>query len=221
LEIRDFMEAAKRLSLYVRRGRAGSICAISTPVMPIPGYGQAGPESEPEILRNGSSRPTNLIIFNEKDHNGAILQTIAETALSPTFAYIPISAKETKGLGAMRIERDTERFSTEELHLLDLVSNRIGVTIENAMLQDEVVRRSELPRKTNKKRSRRHHCHGRQLGNCYFQPGSRGDIRLFGADEVVGTKWMPESIYRSGCRRRSTQTGLSGGCRRNLSLDRN
>jgi GAF domain-containing protein len=42
----------------------------------------------------------------------------------------------------MRIERETERFSAEELHLLDLMSNRIGATIENAMLHEEIMRQS-------------------------------------------------------------------------------
>jgi PAS domain S-box-containing protein len=47
----------------------------------------------------------------------------------------------------MRIERETERFSAEELHLLDLMGNRIGATIENAMLHEEITRQSKFQAK--------------------------------------------------------------------------
>jgi hypothetical protein len=105
-----------------------------------PGYGRRGPDSEPELMRK-VSRTDKPLVYN-RDHNG--ISTDTETSRSPTFAYIPISAKETKGLGVMRVEKETERFSSEELHLLDLIGNRIGATIENALLQEEVIRRSNF-----------------------------------------------------------------------------
>jgi PAS domain S-box-containing protein len=205
LEIRDFMEA-QSVCLYMSGEEGRFDLRYFNTCYADPGYGQAGPESEPEILRRvvKTDKP---IIFNEKDHNGDF--TDHPDALSPTFAYIPISAKETKGLGAMRIERDTERFSTEELHLLDLVSNRIGVTIENAMLQDEVVRRSNFQEKLIKSAHDGIIATDDNWETVIFNPAAE-EIFGYSVDEVVGKmdarEYLPQWVQET-----LSQTGLSGG----------
>jgi transcriptional regulator with GAF, ATPase, and Fis domain len=138
LEIRDFMKA-ESVCLYMSEDGGRFDLRYFNACYADPGYGQAGPDSQSEIMRK-VSRTDKPIVYNAGDHQGRF-SSDAET-IRATFAYIPISAKETKGLGVMRIERETERFSSEELHLLDLMGNRIGATIENAMLHEEIMRKS-------------------------------------------------------------------------------
>lgn len=57
-----------------------------------------------------------------------------------SLAYIPISAKEKKAFGVIRIgSKISYHFSPEERHVLELIGNRIGVAIENAMLQKQYI----------------------------------------------------------------------------------
>jgi PAS domain S-box-containing protein len=58
--------------------------------------------------------------------------------------YLPISAKARKGFGVVRIRgRRSQSFLPEELDVLDLIGNRIGVAIENAMLQEQSIKSEE------------------------------------------------------------------------------
>jgi PAS domain S-box-containing protein len=58
--------------------------------------------------------------------------------------YLPISAKARKGFGVVRIMgRRSQSFLPEELDVLDLIGNRIGVAIENAMLQEQSIKSEE------------------------------------------------------------------------------
>jgi PAS domain S-box-containing protein len=60
-----------------------------------------------------------------------------------SMAYIPISAKE-KGIGVIRIgSKMFHQFSSEEKRVLELIGNRIGVAIENAMLQEQYIKSEE------------------------------------------------------------------------------
>ena len=63
---------------------------------------------------------------------------------SRSLILIPISAKEKKVIGVLQIAGKPEgRFASEEHHVLDLIANRIGVAIENAMLQDQYIKSEE------------------------------------------------------------------------------
>ena len=128
-----------------------------------------------------------------------------EETAGPTFAYIPISAKETKGLGVMRIERETERFSSEELNLMDLIGNRIGATIENALLHEEIIRKSNFQAKLIKSANDGIVATDDQWKTVIFNPAAE---RIFGysATDVVSTKdarvflpqWVQETLTRTG-----------------------
>jgi len=59
-------------------------------------------------------------------------------------AYVPISAKEKRSLGVLRVgSRNAAHFTQDKRSLLELLSNRIGITIENAMLQDQFIKSEE------------------------------------------------------------------------------
>ena len=57
---------------------------------------------------------------------------------------VPISAKEKKAIGVLQITgRPSRQFASGERHVLDLIANRIGVAIENAMLQEQYIKSEE------------------------------------------------------------------------------
>ncbi len=103
-------------------------------------------DNEMETIRKVAEADRS-VIFNDvavKTHeNGEIAK---DNQLS-SMAYIPISAKERRGFGVLRICRKSGRFSEDERHLLELIGNRIGVTIENTLLQEEIKRKSEFQSK--------------------------------------------------------------------------
>jgi PAS domain S-box-containing protein len=58
-----------------------------------------------------------------------------------SIAYVPISSKEKKTFGVIRIgSRKPMYFSHEQKDVLELIGNRIGVAIENAMLQEQYIK---------------------------------------------------------------------------------
>jgi PAS domain S-box-containing protein len=61
-----------------------------------------------------------------------------------SLAYIPISTKERRQFGVIRIgSKKPGQFSYQNKHLLELIGNRIGVAIENAMLQEQYIKSEE------------------------------------------------------------------------------
>ena len=58
-----------------------------------------------------------------------------------SIAYVPISSKEKKTFGVIRIGSTKPMyFGSEQKNVLELVGNRIGVAIENAMLQEQYIK---------------------------------------------------------------------------------
>jgi PAS domain S-box-containing protein len=58
-----------------------------------------------------------------------------------SIAYVPISSKEKKTIGVIRIgSRKPMYFNHEQKNVLELIGNRIGVAIENAMLQEQYIK---------------------------------------------------------------------------------
>jgi len=58
-----------------------------------------------------------------------------------SIAYVPISSKEKKTFGVIRIgSRTPMYFNHEQQNVLELIGNRIGVAIENAMLQEQYIK---------------------------------------------------------------------------------
>ncbi|MCJ7593278.1 MAG: PAS domain S-box protein, partial [Desulfobacterales bacterium] len=61
-----------------------------------------------------------------------------------SLAYIPISSKERGTLGVIRIgSKMPGHFSHREKNVLELIGNRIGVAIENVMLQEQYIKSEE------------------------------------------------------------------------------
>ncbi|MGD9080648.1 MAG: ATP-binding protein, partial [Desulfobacterales bacterium] len=61
-----------------------------------------------------------------------------------SLAFIPISGKEGKVLGVIQVgSRQLEHFSQDNKDVLELIGNRIGIAIENAVLQDQYIKSEE------------------------------------------------------------------------------
>jgi PAS domain S-box-containing protein len=61
-----------------------------------------------------------------------------------SLAYIPMTAKEKKVFGVIRVgSKRTQHFTVEEKNILELIGNRIGVAIENAILHEQYKKSEE------------------------------------------------------------------------------
>ncbi|MGD9371860.1 MAG: ATP-binding protein, partial [Desulfobacterales bacterium] len=61
-----------------------------------------------------------------------------------SLAYIPISSKEKRAFGVIRISsKRPGHFSHKQKNVLELIGNRIGVAIENASLQEQYIKSEE------------------------------------------------------------------------------
>jgi PAS domain S-box-containing protein len=58
-------------------------------------------------------------------------------------AFVPISAKGKKAIGILQISCRQPKFIPVERHALDLIGNRLGVAIENALLQEQNLKSEE------------------------------------------------------------------------------
>ncbi len=57
--------------------------------------------------------------------------------------FIPISAKQKKAIGVLQIASREPKFAPVERQALDLIGNRMGVAIENALLQEQYIKSEE------------------------------------------------------------------------------
>jgi len=65
-----------------------------------------------------------------------------------SLVYIPLVGKEKKAIGVIRAgSRKKSQFDTEEKQILELTGNRIGVAMENSILQDEIRRTANFQTK--------------------------------------------------------------------------
>jgi len=68
----------------------------------------------------------------------------APVARPMSLAYIPIISKENTNLGVIRIAiNKPDFFSLDQKHVLELIGNRIGAALENARLQEQVIKSQE------------------------------------------------------------------------------
>jgi len=62
-----------------------------------------------------------------------------------SLAYIPLVDKEKKAFGVIRAgSREIKQFTTEDRQVLELIGNRMGVAIENSILQEDVRRKANF-----------------------------------------------------------------------------
>ena len=71
------------------------------------------------------------------------LKKLADSGFK-SLLFIPISAKEKKAVGVLQVAgKRPAQFAAIKRHALDMIGNRIGVAIENAMLQEQYIKSEE------------------------------------------------------------------------------
>jgi PAS domain S-box-containing protein len=196
-----FHEGAKRLPVHVRRRAGGSTCGISTLAMQIRDTARPDRRRKAEIMRNVSRIPTSRMYLQRRRSPKPLFRLIRQADGCLHLPIFPSVPKIRKGLGVMRIERSTERFSSEELHLLDLMGNRIGATLENSLLHEEVIRKSNFQAKLIKSANDGIIATNDKWQTVIFNPAAE-QIFGYSADDVVGTKdardylpqWVQETL---------------------------
>lgn len=140
-EIGDFLSADsirifligkdKRFHLEYTFGSSGSLCKRQCP------------GDEEGILRQVAEGDEIMIFEELPEENYKEIGLAREEGLK-SLAYIPISAKERKGFGVIRIgSKMYYHFRPEERHVLELIGNRVGAAIENAVLQEKYIKSEE------------------------------------------------------------------------------
>ena len=201
LEIRDFL-SAESVCLYMAEDTGGFDLRYFNACYAEPGYGKEGPGHEADIIKAVSRTDKPQV------HQLEVPDASDGMSQGPTFAYIPISAKDTKGIGVMRIEKEHDRFSAEELHLLDLIGNRIGATIENALLHDEIIRKSNFQEKLIRSANEGIIATNETWKTVIFNPAAE---KIFGysAEDVLEVKdareYLPQWVQKT-----LAQTGAAG-----------
>ena len=104
-------------------------------ILPVAGKGSA--------IHDAGARQQ-FTTFEELSPNCSDEIRLIEEEKMQTLAYIPISSKEKQTFGVIRVGcRMRQEFPSGLKNVLELIGNRIAVAIENANLQEQVVRSEE------------------------------------------------------------------------------
>jgi len=83
-------------------------------------------------------------IYDHQPQGGSEEITFIKEEGINSLAYIPISSKEKKIFGVIRIgSRQPKQFSSDQRSVLELIGNRIGVALENSELQKQYIKSEE------------------------------------------------------------------------------
>ncbi|MCD6560712.1 MAG: PAS domain S-box protein [Deltaproteobacteria bacterium] len=96
------------------------------------------------MILNVAEKGELLIIQDISKFGSEELEALGKEGLK-SVAYTPIGDSEAKVSGVLRVaSRSAEHFTDEEKNVLELLANRISVTIANSMLQEELRRDAEF-----------------------------------------------------------------------------
>jgi len=92
------------------------------------------------LIREVAQRDTLTLIDKIDTQKEPSLADLAKRGFQ-SLAYIPISAKHKKTLGVLQVaSRTPKQYDEGERHILELIGNRIGVALENAVLQEQYIK---------------------------------------------------------------------------------
>ncbi len=92
------------------------------------------------LIRQVAQSDTLTLIDKIDPRQEPLLSDLADKGFQ-SLAYVPISAKHKKTLGVMQIaSRTPKTYDEGERHILELIGNRIGVALENAVLQEQYIK---------------------------------------------------------------------------------
>ena len=129
-----------------------------------------------------------LLIFEHLPNTGGKEIKLLKQEGLQSLVYIPITDKEKRTFGVIRIGSTHSRhFTLEEKHVLDLLGNRIGVAIENSLLEKENARKANFQAKLLESSNNAIIAADSSWKVVLFNPEAE---RIFGytAEEVIGKK---------------------------------
>ncbi len=101
-------------------------------------------KANPDCIINWVAQTGNFTILEDPPQNCSKKVRFLVRENFKSLVYIPISNKEREAFGVIRIgSKKTGHFSYQKQDILELIANRIGVAIENAMLQEQYIRSEE------------------------------------------------------------------------------
>jgi PAS domain S-box-containing protein len=102
---------------------------------------------EESIISKVAQTAQIIVVDNVQDRNTSKTNRLNEETFQ-TLVYVPLFDKEKQTIGFIRAaSKKPIQILTEEKRVLELIGNRIGVTIENTILQNEVKRRANFQSK--------------------------------------------------------------------------
>ncbi|MCP3956217.1 MAG: PAS domain S-box protein, partial [Desulfobacterales bacterium] len=134
------------------------------------------------------ARAGNILVIEQLADSDKSEATLLMQEGLQSLVYIPITGKDKSALGVIRLGSSKARhFSLEEKHVLELIGNRIGVAIENAMLEKENARKANFQAKLLKSSHNAIIAADSQWKVVLFNPEAE---RIFGykSEEVVNIK---------------------------------
>ena len=142
-----------------------------------------------------------IVFFESLDgHENEEIKHLKTLGLN-SLVYIPLVGKENRAIGVIRAgSRKYNQFHTEEKQILELTGNRIGVALENAILQEEIKRRANFQAKLINSSNNGIVATDATWKIMLYNPEAQ---RLFAysQDDVVGTmdarKLFPEEVIAS------------------------
>lgn len=101
----------------------------------------AGPDSMvAQVAQSGTTTITDITDCSCGEHVAALRQDCYCSV-----AHIPIGGKERQALGVLRAgSQQKDHFGANEIRALEMTANRIGVAIENAILQEDISRQANF-----------------------------------------------------------------------------
>jgi len=137
-EILGFVEA-DGICIYLAEGEGTFVLRYSEG-LPEAACRQLRIADQDSIIRKVARSNEFLIIEEFPGIRPEEICTLEEHQMS-SLVYIPISTKEKRILGVIRIgSRRPRHFSADQKSVLELIGNRIGIAIENTELQEQYIR---------------------------------------------------------------------------------
>jgi PAS domain S-box-containing protein len=101
--------------------------------------------SSPESMITRVAAAAQTAVFKELPSVDNSEMELLRQAGYVSLAYLPILDKNKRALGVIRAASNKARhFDTNDIRALELIANRIGVAIENALLQEDIRRRANF-----------------------------------------------------------------------------
>ena len=157
-------------------------------------------DQEERIISRVSQTGQIIVVDNESVRSEPTAKKLNKVTFQ-TLVYVPLFDKEKRTIGFIRAaSTEPTRILTEEKRVLELIGNRMGVAIENTILQNEIKRRANFQIKLINSSNNGIVATDKDWNIVIFNPEAE---RLFGAqkNDIIGKtngrKLLPLEVIKS------------------------